>query len=165
MDYWIEQYWAMVPGLVLLVAAAYFQWTTQRVPNLMTYGFLVGAWLLGTASSVGAVPLAGGIGSSLAGFAAGLGLLLPIYLSGWLGAGCVKAQAAFGAWVGCAMPAMLAFQVVFATTIVGALVTSIGYWIAFTRLSREEGQTYLFPAQVTLSTGSLIGLCLFLMRL
>jgi Flp pilus assembly protein protease CpaA len=157
----VEEFWAMGPGVLFLIAAAFCQWGLKRVPNALCLGFLMGALALAAASSFGAVQSAGGLGSSLLGLTLGFAMLLPLYARG-MGAGCVKAQAVFGAWVGCALPAAQCALAVFATTLLGAALTQAFLWLAWQWVSCEDREGFEFPAQVTLSLGSLIGVGLFL---
>ena len=81
----------------LLLAAALIDWRTLRIPNRLSGG---GA-LLGLLWSVWAAPSAlQGLSFGLAGLALGLGLMLPLYLMGAMGAGDVKLMAMVGAFLG-----------------------------------------------------------------
>src|SRR5437764_1449894 len=91
---------------IVLVEAAVIDGLKLRVPNWLTFHLVIGglaysAWIDG-----GAGLLRGSAGAAL-----GLGLLLPLYAIGGMGAGDVKLLAGIGAWVG---PALT----------VGAFVTS-----------------------------------------
>jgi len=80
--------------LLLIVAAAIDCWKL-KVPNWLTFGMILSGWVLGAAW--------GGFAGWWAAFALmwlGLGLLLPVYAIGGMGAGDVKMQMGFGAWVG-----------------------------------------------------------------
>lgn len=67
----------------------------SKIPNKITFPFCILALLYNTIFSGW-----GGLGLALAGTASGLGLLLPIFLLGGMGAGDVKALAALGALMG-----------------------------------------------------------------
>jgi prepilin peptidase CpaA len=81
--------------LLLTVWIAWWDLKTRRIPNYLTFG---------TALAGLAVQAAlhgwSGLPAGLLGLALGLGLLLPFYLLGGMGAGDVKALAALGAWLG-----------------------------------------------------------------
>jgi prepilin peptidase CpaA len=79
---------------VVLVVAAVIDGCQLKVPNWLTFPLIIGGW---TASAV----MYGwpGVGWSLAGTAVGLGLLLPAYAIGGMGAGDVKLLGGVGAWV------------------------------------------------------------------
>src|ERR1700752_1107412 len=80
---------------LILAEAAVIDGLKLRVPNWLTFhlilaGLLFAAWCHGLAGLVWA----------LEGAALGLGLLLPLYAIGGMGAGDVKLLAGVGAWVG-----------------------------------------------------------------
>src|SRR4051812_3157601 len=93
---------------------------TLRVPNWLSLGAAAAGLGAAVAVTNGLAPSAGGgLGSSLASALLGGLLLLPCYASGSLGAGCVKMQTAFGAWVGCALPLPAALWVTAVATLAG----------------------------------------------
>jgi prepilin peptidase CpaA len=64
---------------------------------------VLSGWLLGLVHDFGGLLGTtgdGGIGASLAGTALGFALLFPVYAIGGMGAGDVKMQMGFGAWIG-----------------------------------------------------------------
>ena len=80
-------------SMVLVLAAVIDGWKL-KVPNWLTFPLILGGWVY---SGVGNGWE--GLGWSLAGTAVGLGLLLPFYAIGGMGAGDVKLLAGVGAWV------------------------------------------------------------------
>jgi prepilin peptidase CpaA len=80
-------------SVVLIVAAVIDAWKL-KVPNWLTFPLVIGGWIYSTAQF--GWP---GLGWSLAGTAVGLGLLLPAYAIGGMGAGDVKLLGGVGAWV------------------------------------------------------------------
>ena len=84
-----------VAVVILVGVAAVVDVRTRRIPNLLTFG---GAALgLAVQTFTAGLP---GLESSAAGLAVGLGLFLPMFLLGGMGAGDVKLLAAVGAWLG-----------------------------------------------------------------
>jgi|SRR5262245_24387149 len=85
------------PALALIVAGlgAAIDLRTRRIPNAVTLGGTVAAFVY-----VGSTSGLPGLGQSAAGWATGLGLFLPLYLLGGMGAGDVKLLGAIGAWLG-----------------------------------------------------------------
>src|SRR5712692_8694543 len=88
-----------VLSVAMIVAAVIDGWKL-KVPNWLTFPLILSGWLLGLIHDFGWITGSGGIGASLAGTALGFALLLPVYAIGGMGAGDVKMQMGFGAWVG-----------------------------------------------------------------
>ncbi len=89
--------------LAMIVAAVIDGWKL-KVPNWLTFPLVLSGWLLGLLHwPLGWLPEStgiGGIGASLAGASLGFALLFPVYAIGGMGAGDVKMQMGFGAWIG-----------------------------------------------------------------
>jgi hypothetical protein len=165
------EYWPIWVGAAVLIVAALFQMLTGRVPNAFTFAAIAAAWLVALLQFVPGVipPLHGGIVPSVAGTVAGLVMLLKAYKLG-LGAGCLKAQMAFGAWVGCAVGLETALLSVVFATLLGQ-VTLIILHVVVGRLRGNPSDDFvgaeqaaadaMVPAQVTLAVGSLGGVLLF----
>src|SRR5947199_1840350 len=87
--------------LAMIVAAVIDGWKL-KVPNWLTFPLILSGWALGVLHDCGLLggTGTGGIGASLAGTALGFALLLPVYAIGGMGAGDVKMQMGFGAWIG-----------------------------------------------------------------
>jgi prepilin peptidase CpaA len=85
----------------MIVAAVIDGWKL-KVPNWLTFPLILSGWALGGAHDLGWLSGTGegGIGAALAGTALGFILLYPIHAIGGMGAGDVKMQMGFGAWVG-----------------------------------------------------------------
>jgi hypothetical protein len=162
--------WPVWVGLVVLVAAAWMNHSCGRVPNQFTFGAIGAAWL--AAALLARLDLAPASGGSLANslfctFVA-LGALAPAYAIGCMPAGCVKAQMAFGAWVGCGLGLGAAFWATVTATVAGMLVTAAAvtvYQLRQRSLAAEGEEPIdfsrppdLFPIQTTLSVGSLLGI-------
>jgi prepilin peptidase CpaA len=87
--------------LAMIVAAVIDGWKL-KVPNWLTFPLVFSGWALGLCHNCGLLASAGvgGFGASLATTALGFALLLPVYAIGGMGAGDVKMQMGFGAWIG-----------------------------------------------------------------
>jgi prepilin peptidase CpaA len=85
----------------MIVAAVIDGWKL-KVPNWLTFPLILSGWGLGLLHSFGLLEStgAGGIGASLIATGLGFLLLFPVYAIGGMGAGDVKMQMGFGAWVG-----------------------------------------------------------------
>ncbi len=79
----------------VLVEAALIDGRWLRVPNWLTYHFVIGGWIFAYWSGGGVHLL-----WSLEGALVGLMTLLPLYAIGGMGAGDVKLMAGVGAWIG-----------------------------------------------------------------
>ena len=154
-------------GLMLVAAISYA--LTTRVPNTLTLSATVLGWLVALAISFSRSPVSngGGIDASLSAALLGFFLLVPFFAISYLahlGAGCVKMQAAFGAWIGCAVPLHQAMVLTLAGTIAGIILTAIhvGFQFGFSRLRKRSmtgvrASSEVMPAQITLSIGSILG--------
>jgi prepilin peptidase CpaA len=86
-----------------MIAAAVIDGWKLKVPNKLTFPLILSGWALGLLHNFGLFTDWTGSGvvwDSLAGTALGFLLLLPVYAVGGMGAGDVKMQMGFGAWVG-----------------------------------------------------------------
>ncbi len=156
--------WALWCACILMLIAAVYNARSLAVPNRLSLPAIVAGWLVAllVSAAVGIPSQSGGLPSSLVGTVIGFLLLAPFYVSGWLGAGCVKMQMAFGAWVGCALGFSAAARVTLFATLAGGLLTAISVLvtIAVQRWKAQEQaslRSRFFPAQVTLSVGSVCG--------
>jgi prepilin peptidase CpaA len=95
----MPEYWTIIAVCwlvsVTLVAAAVIDGWKFKVPNWLTFPMVASGWVAGAVFFGWS-----GLGWSLLGTAVGLGLLLPLYAIGGMGAGDVKLLAGVGAWVG-----------------------------------------------------------------
>jgi prepilin peptidase CpaA len=101
MDYILTNWPLWFICLAMIVAAIIDGWKL-KVPNWLTFPLVLSGWGLGLCHSFGwlAGTGSGSIGASLAGTALGFALLFPVYAIGGMGAGDVKMQMGFGAWIG-----------------------------------------------------------------
>jgi prepilin peptidase CpaA len=79
----------------VLIEAAIIDGRSLRVPNWLTYHFLLGGLIFAYARGGSSLFL-----YSLSGASVGLLALLPLYAIGGMGAGDVKLMAGLGAWIG-----------------------------------------------------------------
>ncbi len=87
-------HWDMWLVSVVLIVAAVIDGKALKVPNWITFPFIISGWVYSTAFYGWE-----GLGWSMVGTLIGLGLLLPSYAIGGMGAGDVKLLAGVGAWV------------------------------------------------------------------
>jgi prepilin peptidase CpaA len=87
--------------LAMIVAAVIDGWKL-KVPNWLTFPLILSGWFLGLLHDCGWLEgtLEGGMGASIATTFLGFALLFPVYSIGGMGAGDVKMQMGFGAWIG-----------------------------------------------------------------
>src|SRR5262245_57975733 len=101
MDGLTAEQWPLVAVCLAMIAAAIIDWWKFKVPNWLTFPIILSGWALGLAHTLGLEHAGnGGILASLGGTAVGFILLYPMYAFGGMGAGDVKMQMGFGAWVG-----------------------------------------------------------------
>jgi prepilin peptidase CpaA len=91
----LVQNWHVWLVTITLIVAAVIDGKKLKVPNYITFPMILSGWVFNIA--VGGWE---GLGMSLLGTVVGLGLLLPAYAIGGMGAGDVKLLAGVGAWVG-----------------------------------------------------------------
>ena len=95
-------HWPLLFISAAMIVAAVIDGWKLKVPNWLTYPLVLGGWAFGLCHNFGWLEGSGvgGIGASLVGTLTGFLLLLPVYAIGGMGAGDVKMQMGFGAWVG-----------------------------------------------------------------
>ncbi len=100
--YLILSNWPLALVCAAMIAAAVIDGWKLKVPNRLTFPLILSGWLLGLLHNFGLWESSGsgGLGSSLLATALGFALLFPLYAIGGMGAGDVKMQMGFGAWVG-----------------------------------------------------------------
>ena len=114
-------------GAAMIVAAVIDGWKL-KVPNWLTLPLILSGWVLGILHSCGALTPStgvGGIGGSLVATALGFFLLFPVYAIGGMGAGDVKMQMGFGAWIGAFYPFWSALGIVLWAFCLGVLIGGI----------------------------------------
>src|SRR5262245_28620988 len=98
----ILSHWPLTLVCSAMIVAAVIDGWKLKVPNWLTFPLVISGWMLGLAHSFGWLSGTGegGIWASLAGTTLGFLLLFPVYAIGGMGAGDVKMQMGFGAWIG-----------------------------------------------------------------
>lgn len=94
--------WPLALVCAAMIVAAVIDGWKLKVPNALTFPLILSGWLLGALHSCGLLEStgSGGLGASLAATGLGFALLFPLYAIGGMGAGDVKMQMGFGAWIG-----------------------------------------------------------------
>lgn len=163
----------LTAGFVYLLIAGYYEFKTYRVPNKLTYSAIGLAFLFAFVAGMLAPERSGSFVSAFVGMLLGGALLFPFYSKGFLGAGCVKAQGACGAWVGAGFAVGTCIKLVLISTIVAAIVGTICFGITYAK-RKHEAQPNLYAdlnaterdflsavhGQMPLSIGTMIGLVL-----
>jgi prepilin peptidase CpaA len=97
----------------ILIVAAIIDGRLLKVPNWLTFPLVLAGW--SAAAFCGGF---NGLAWSMAGTLVGLGLLLPAYAIGGMGAGDVKLMAGVGAWIG----ATATFYAFCVSSVVGGVI-------------------------------------------
>jgi prepilin peptidase CpaA len=111
------------PSLATLglgAAATVADWSTRRIPNVLTFGAAAVALLFALATAGPS-----GLAWSLAGWGLGVLLFLPLFALRAMGGGDVKLLAAFGAWLG---PALVLWVAVYGAIAGGLLALPLLVW-------------------------------------
>ena len=171
------EYWPLVIALGVLLVAGLLYAVLGRVPNAFTFLAIAVGWATALARpALFGAPLGGGFAGRLICTIAGLLMLGKLYKFG-LGAGCLKAQMAFGAWVGCALPWETALIVTAATTLwgcafvvlatiawgrlMGRPVSEFNFAEPANRSGEDQPPQFEIPAQVMLTVGTITGVLFF----
>jgi prepilin peptidase CpaA len=90
----IAEHWTFWLVTVVLIVAAVIDGCELRVPNLITFPFILSGWAYGFFANGWE-----GLGWSLGGTLLGMSILMLFYLIGGMGAGDVKLMGGVGAWI------------------------------------------------------------------
>ncbi|MBB3208002.1 prepilin peptidase CpaA [Rhodopirellula rubra] len=115
----ITENWTIWFVTVVLIVAAVIDGMILKVPNWLTFPFIICGWIHCTIQ--GGMP---GLGWSLLATFAGMMMLLPLRNVGGMGAGDVKLLAGIGAWCGL----MVTLKAFAATAIVGGVMAAFMIW-------------------------------------
>jgi prepilin peptidase CpaA len=145
----------VVPAFITSVVACFFDLTTRRIPNVLTLGSALAAFVF-QATTGGWSDL----GAALAGWLVGAVMFFPFFALGGMGAGDVKLVAALGAWLGPAATFWLVIYTLLAGGVIAvALTLPTGYLLTavsnIAGLFRYWSVAGLKPhPDLTLATGS-----------
>src|SRR5690349_15140478 len=124
---------AVAIGIAVLSLAALSQAYAHRVPNFLTLPAILAGWAFAIyldAAHHAAFP-GNALRASLLGTFVALMIMVPVYGSAGLGAGCVKAQMAFAAWTCGVWPLAPAMAFIACATVAGLAVTFVLlHWVA-----------------------------------
>ena len=134
----IAEHWTVWLVTVVLILAAVIDGFELKVPNWVTFPFIIAGWVYSTAAFGFE-----GLGWSILGTVVGLALLLPAYAIGGMGAGDVKLLAGVGAWV-YGTHTMYAFAV---SALVGAIL-AIGMVLACRGWKRHSAQFWVILNEI-----------------
>ncbi len=112
----IAEHWPIYFVAVVLVVAAIIDGLILKVPNWLTFPFILCGWV--HCATTGGWE---GLGYSIAGTFVGMMLLLPLRNVGGMGAGDVKLLAGIGAWCG----VIITLKAFAATAIVGGIMALV----------------------------------------
>jgi prepilin peptidase CpaA len=127
--------WLVTGALIL---AAVIDGIQLKVPNWLTFPFIISGWVYS-----GLTFGWEGLGWSLLGTVVGLGLLLPAYAVGGMGAGDVKLLAGVGAW----MHATHTFWAFAFTAVIGALL-AVGMVVYRRAFQKHANQFWMILQEI-----------------
>lgn len=130
---WFADTWHVWFVTVTLIVAAVIDGLQLKVPNWLTYPFIVSGWAYSAAFS--GYPGWEGLGYSLCGTAVGLALLLPPYAIGGMGAGDVKLLAGVGAWM---WPGVTFFAFAVSAIVGGLIAVGMVLWTKSWNKHRDQ---------------------------
>ena len=150
---------SLVLGLVFLAVAGLYELKTYRVPNVLTLAAIVAALIFAAVAPMFAPDREGGLATAFIGMLAGGVIMIPFYANGILGAGCVKAQIAFGAWVGSGYSLAPCLKLVLVGSVVAGLFTFGWYFLNQKQVNedQESGHFGLMHGQLPIAVGTLLG--------
>jgi prepilin peptidase CpaA len=114
-----------VAALVVGGCACVTDWYSRRVPNVLTFGAALAAFVV-----FGAGGGVGGLFWSLAGWLVGCLLFLPWFLLRGMGGGDVKLLAALGAWMG---PGLIVWVALYGAVAGGVLAVAVALYQGYLR--------------------------------
>lgn len=159
-----SEFLPMTIGVCFLLIAGFWELKTWRVPNALTFSAIIAAFVFVVIAGAVAPERNGTLFTAFMGMLIGFALMLPHYVGGYLGAGCVKAQAAFGAWVGAGLSGWPSFMFVAYGTIGAGIVLSIVQKYRLSKMA-ENDEPQEFHAQLPISLGAALGLAFAFARL
>ena len=139
-------HWPLLFVSAAMIVAAVIDGWKLKVPNWLTYPLVIGGWAFGLCHNFGWLEGSGegGIGASLLGTLVGFLLLLPVYAIGGMGAGDVKMQMGFGAWVGAYYGVATSLRVIwwaFAVAVIIGGVIGLGMMVVRGRYRQNVANT------------------------
>ena len=125
---WTTAGWPIWGGCLLMTVASIIDARTNRIPNVLTIPCFLTALVVAILwGKSGLWPsLCGGIDSSLLTAGVTFAVLLVAWLYEFLGAGGMKIQTAFAAWLGCALP----FQQALLSSLVPVVLVFLAFFTA-----------------------------------
>jgi prepilin peptidase CpaA len=151
--------WPLFVACIGMIAAGVIDGWIRKVPNRLTFPLIISGWLLGLLHNFDVHPDAGigGIGASLACTFMGFLLLFFPWAFNMMGAGDVKMQMGFGAWIGSFFGLSMGLYVVVLAFCVGGIIgglIAIGMMIV-NRSYRENLQNMRLILLDTMVSGRL----------
>jgi len=113
-----------IVAIALGVVASFCDLRSRRIPNLLTFGGAAAAIIFSVFGHG-----VSGLWISLGGWLAGVGLFLPFWLLGGMGAGDVKLLACLGAWLG---PVATLYAALYASVAGGAMALVLALATGYT---------------------------------
>jgi prepilin peptidase CpaA len=127
--HWVHKvglaFWIQMVVLLVAACACVTDWRSRRVPNILTFGAAIAAFIV-----FGLLAGWTGFATSAAGWLVGCLLFLPWFLLRGMGGGDVKLLAALGAWVG---PGLIVWVALYAALAGGILAVAVTLYTGYLR--------------------------------
>lgn len=149
-------YWPIWAAALAMALAVSINVRTKALPNNLTLPFILSGWTLGVLNTLGLYSGGGHggvVGAVICTFVGAL-IFLAVYATGAIGAGSVKLQMGFGAWLGAFHEFLPAICLALAASFASAVLLGIHGAIVRKQLEADEKRWHALPTAPAQFIGS-----------